>query len=625
MTSDVDGSSTTTFLADASGNRLVRKDSGGVTLYLPGQELKVSTAGVKSTTRYYVHAGVLVATRTTAALTWVAADQHGTANVTIAATGTQAAAVRRETPYGTLRSTTGTWPAAMDKGFVGGTNDPTGLVHLGAREYDPTIGRFVSVDPLLDIGDPQQMQGYSYANNRPTSAADPSGLMVQHEDSTPCDADCVAQAQAQAQVDINQSQVDSAEKTKNKPLTQVIIEAGVGFLLDFFGITDIWNCLTKGDIWACVNTLINFLPWGAIFSKVKKIVKGVTEALKAFTAWRRACEVAERVLSKAHNALDAAKSKLDDVLKKAGKDKKTAADPHAPGKDGAGGAGTEHGDDAGGGHGDGDGGHSDGGCHSFDPTTQVKMADGTTKAIGDIKVGDKVLATDPETGQTTVRVVTQLHINHDTDMADVVLQTPTGTTTLHATQTHPFWDETRHAWVQAGDLEPGDDLRTDDNTTVRVLAVHRYSSQAIMRDLTVATVHTYYVLAGAAPVLVHNVDEACPIHGKNATARNGDECTCVEDQFKARNRAHEDAVEELEFDAQADKLMNAGHHRTGTQSRTGEPHGTVATNEPGMAAHGIDPTSGMVTVVVMSAEAVVIAAKGVRARWLARKASRLGG
>jgi hypothetical protein len=219
------------------------------------------------------------------------------------------------------------------------------------------------------------MQGYAYANNRPTSASDPSGLMVQHEDSTPCDADCVAQAHAEAEVALNQSQVDSAEKTKNKPLTQVIIEAGVGFLLDFFGITDIWNCLTKGDVWACVNTLINFLPWGAIFSKVKKIVKGVSEALKAFTAWRKACQVAERVLSKAHDALNAAKSKLDDVLKKAGKDKKTAADPHAPGKDGGGGAGTSRGDDAsGGGHGDDSADPR--GKNSRDPNGPASVTDG---------------------------------------------------------------------------------------------------------------------------------------------------------------------------------------------------------------------------------------------------------
>lgn len=36
------------------------------------------------------------------------------------------------------------------------TQDNTGLTHLGAREYDPVTGRFISVDPLLDTGDPQQ-------------------------------------------------------------------------------------------------------------------------------------------------------------------------------------------------------------------------------------------------------------------------------------------------------------------------------------------------------------------------------------------------------------------------------------------------------------------------------------
>ncbi|MCP2323531.1 RHS repeat-associated protein [Hamadaea flava] len=64
----------------------------------------------------------------------------------------------------------------MDKGFVGGTEDGTGLTHLGAREYDPATGRFISVDPVLDENDPQQLHGYSYANNAPVTASDPDGL-----------------------------------------------------------------------------------------------------------------------------------------------------------------------------------------------------------------------------------------------------------------------------------------------------------------------------------------------------------------------------------------------------------------------------------------------------------------
>ncbi|MFE9687205.1 RHS repeat domain-containing protein, partial [Streptomyces sp. NPDC006285] len=62
----------------------------------------------------------------------------------------------------------------------GGTDDTgtTGLTHLGAREYDSTTGRFISVDPLMDLTDPQQHNGYSYAENSPITNSDPSGLMA---------------------------------------------------------------------------------------------------------------------------------------------------------------------------------------------------------------------------------------------------------------------------------------------------------------------------------------------------------------------------------------------------------------------------------------------------------------
>jgi RHS repeat-associated protein len=59
----------------------------------------------------------------------------------------------------------------MDKGSV----DGTGLTHLGAREYDPVLGRFVSVDPVLDQTDPSQMDGYVYGRHNPVNWSDPTG------------------------------------------------------------------------------------------------------------------------------------------------------------------------------------------------------------------------------------------------------------------------------------------------------------------------------------------------------------------------------------------------------------------------------------------------------------------
>ncbi|MEU1728348.1 RHS repeat-associated core domain-containing protein [Nonomuraea sp. NPDC005692] len=132
-------------------------------------------------TRYYSHGGQVVAVRsggTAAGVSWLSGDHHGTTGAAIANTDGQAVATRRHTPFGEPRDGgAGTWPASMDRGFVGGTSDGTGLTHLGAREYDPGTGRFVSVDPLVDVQDSQQVNGYTYANNNPLALSDPDGRM----------------------------------------------------------------------------------------------------------------------------------------------------------------------------------------------------------------------------------------------------------------------------------------------------------------------------------------------------------------------------------------------------------------------------------------------------------------
>ena len=115
----------TSYVYDTDGNRMIRTDGDGTkTLYLPfGTEVKVPAGTFTAlATRYYSHKDTQVAMRTAAGLTWLTPDHHGTTELSLKASDLSVAK-RRTLPFGVERSTTGTWPAAMDKGFVGGTKD----------------------------------------------------------------------------------------------------------------------------------------------------------------------------------------------------------------------------------------------------------------------------------------------------------------------------------------------------------------------------------------------------------------------------------------------------------------------------------------------------------------------
>ena len=64
-------------------------------------------------------------------------------------------------------------------GFAGEQFDTTGLLHLRARQYNPTIGRFTTVDPVQP-GAPGTTgyNLYTYAANNPTTFTDPTGQTV---------------------------------------------------------------------------------------------------------------------------------------------------------------------------------------------------------------------------------------------------------------------------------------------------------------------------------------------------------------------------------------------------------------------------------------------------------------
>jgi RHS repeat-associated protein len=56
--------------------------------------------------------------------------------------------------------------------FIGGANDTaTGLTDLGAREYQPGTGSFISPDPQLNPYDPLNLNAYAYARPQDTPCA----------------------------------------------------------------------------------------------------------------------------------------------------------------------------------------------------------------------------------------------------------------------------------------------------------------------------------------------------------------------------------------------------------------------------------------------------------------------
>jgi RHS repeat-associated protein len=55
----------------------------------------------------------------------------------------------------------------------------TGLVYMGARHYDPLMGRFLSIDPVgFRESNPHSFNRYAYANNNPMKFIDPDGRAV---------------------------------------------------------------------------------------------------------------------------------------------------------------------------------------------------------------------------------------------------------------------------------------------------------------------------------------------------------------------------------------------------------------------------------------------------------------
>ena len=130
------------------------------------------------------------------------------------------------------------------------------------------------------------------------------------------------------------------------------------------------------------------------------------------------------------------------------------------------------------------------------------MANGHHKHIDQITPGDMVLAYNTDTQQWSNREVINQWSYLDTDqMATLTL---TDGSQVSATDHHPFWVADSDAWVDAEDLQPGDNLLTPGGVTTVAEIDLWDSNPTLVWELTVATDHTFTVAAGEHDLLVHN-------------------------------------------------------------------------------------------------------------------------
>ncbi|MEU1605206.1 Hint domain-containing protein [Micromonospora matsumotoense] len=127
------------------------------------------------------------------------------------------------------------------------------------------------------------------------------------------------------------------------------------------------------------------------------------------------------------------------------------------------------------------------------------MVDGTAKPISEVEAGDEVLAYDPTTGEGGPRKVTRVWIHKD----EVVALEVKGERIV-TTEDHPFWNESLRRWQRADGFTKGDALLASDGTPVPFGGLARVSDSRDVYILTVAAIHTYYVVVGGTPILVHN-------------------------------------------------------------------------------------------------------------------------
>ncbi|MBW9207143.1 HINT domain-containing protein [Mumia sp. zg.B17] len=122
------------------------------------------------------------------------------------------------------------------------------------------------------------------------------------------------------------------------------------------------------------------------------------------------------------------------------------------------------------------------------------------RSIEDIKVGDRVMASDPQTDEQAARRVEAVHVHKD-----IVTDIKVDGEVITTTEDHPFWSVDSQTFERADELSLGERVLSADGKQRVVGGVvgARAGRQALAYNLSIQGIHTYHV--GALDVLVHNM------------------------------------------------------------------------------------------------------------------------
>ncbi len=460
------------YVYDASGQRVLTRTTSGsttsLTVYAFGlQELHYhgdgTPVGGTSNCYYYYLAGQLIGKTDGTTTSFFLSDGLGSVVASFSNTAGSAGVVGNQTyePYGKSQYQQGS--LGTSKGYTGQDADSlSGLDYYHARSYDPIAGIFLSPDSVQ--GNVEGMNPYAYVAGNPETATDPTGAYIITGTGAGGGTSLLGSDPRTwpiLKVDPPASRPRPVEPEKPPEIVP--------------DVPDVPFFILPGD------EVPEHLAEG--LRHVRSESGGTSNSGGSYSQFALNSGTLAAIL----NAAGASLTHLADLL---------VAHPATGGSGGFKGptisiAGPSS------------------PC-SFTSDTQVMTAKGK-KAIGDLQVGEKVMAYNPKTHKMELEPILHVWKHTDSDLIDltVTIETPahdgkpahTESETVHTTSEHPFLTKDQ-GFVPAGKLKMGTRLVRADGSVGVVTGWKMLKATRVMYNLEVAQDHTFTV--GSGRWVVHN-------------------------------------------------------------------------------------------------------------------------